>query len=71
MTGLGIVASYAADSGLWWSDWAWLPGLSAAALVWLLRLVERLTYRRDRPTLLAAVAADPSGDGGRRCWSPP
>lgn len=59
ITGLGIIASYSARF------WALLvllgviSGLSAAALVGLLRLVERLAYGVHEHTLLASVEAAP------------
>lgn len=59
LTGLGIVASYGAR---FWSLVIGLgvfTGLSASAFVGLLRLVERITYGVQRPTLLLSVEASP------------
>ena len=60
MTGLGIIASYSARFWTLVIGLGVISGLAAAALVGLLRLVERLSYGVHRPTLLAAVDAAPS-----------
>lgn len=59
MTGLGIVASYSARFWTLVIGLGVIAGVSAAALVGLLRLVERITYGVHRHTLLAAVEAAP------------
>ncbi|MCL2419944.1 MAG: chloride channel protein [Conexibacteraceae bacterium] len=57
VTGLGIIASYGARFWTLVIGLGVITGLAAAGLVGLLRLVERISYGVDSPTLLAAVEA--------------
>ncbi len=57
MTGLGIVATYSARFWTLVIGLGLIAGLSAALLVGLLRLTERLTYGTHGHTLLSAVEA--------------
>jgi chloride channel protein, CIC family len=59
VTGLGIVASYTVRFWTLVIGLGVMTGLAAAGLIALLRLVERLSYGLQRPTLLAAAEAAP------------
>jgi chloride channel protein, CIC family len=59
VTGLGIIASYSARFWTLVIGLGVIAGLSASALVWLLRRVEVLSFGVHRRTLLSAVEATP------------